>query len=81
MAISTFCLWSANFVVSQTFPMMDENPYLIDRFHHAFPFGIYAVFCLVSILFVAWWVPETKGQSLESIEQGWYEHPPTPRGR
>ncbi len=75
MAISTFCLWTANFVVSQTFPMMDENPYLIARFHHAFPFGIYAFFCLVSILFVAWCVPETRGQSLEAIEQRWYREP------
>ena len=25
LALSTFCLWTANFVVSQTFPMMNEN--------------------------------------------------------
>ena len=28
MAIATFCLWVANYVVSQTFPMMDESPRL-----------------------------------------------------
>ena len=52
MAIATVCLWMANFVVSQTFPMMDENAWLVDTFHHAFPFWLYAAFCVVTIVFV-----------------------------
>lgn len=71
LSICTFCLWAANWVVSQTFPMMNENAYLVDKFHHAFPFWVYAVLCLVSITFVAVWVPETKGKSLEQIERMW----------
>ena len=75
MGISTFCLWVANFVVSQTFPMMDEHPALVARFHHAFPFWLYALFCLVSVLFVIFCVPETKGKTLEVIETIWQREP------
>ncbi|MHB8902847.1 MAG: sugar porter family MFS transporter [Thermoguttaceae bacterium] len=71
MAIATFCLWVANFVVSQTFPMMDENPWLVDRFNHGFPFFIYAAFCAVLAVFMIAVVPETKGKTLEEIERGW----------
>ena len=71
MAIATVCLWVANFVVIQTFPMMDENPWLVERFHHAFPFWLYAAFCVVSVVFVWRFVPETKGKTLEEIERSW----------
>ena len=71
MAIATFCLWVANFVVSQTFPMMNENPWLIEHFNHGFPFFIYAAFCAVLTLFMIAVVPETKGKTLEEIEKSW----------
>ena len=71
MAIATVCLWVANFVVSQTFPMMDENEWLLARFNHGFPFFIYAGFCVVLVIFVIVAVPETKGRSLEEIEGMW----------
>lgn len=71
MAIATLCLWAANFVVSQTFPMMDENQWLVERFNHGFPFFIYAGFCAVLALFMIAVVPETKGKTLEEIEKSW----------
>jgi SP family xylose:H+ symportor-like MFS transporter len=71
MAIATVCLWAANFVVTQTFTFMDENPWLVNRFNHGFPFWIYAVFCAMSVVFVWRWVPETKGRTLEEIERDW----------
>jgi MFS transporter, SP family, xylose:H+ symportor len=71
MAIATVCLWVANYFVTQTFKMMDESPRLVDRFHHGFPFWIYAFFCAVTIVFVWFFVPETKGKTLEEIERGW----------
>ncbi len=71
MAIATVCLWVANFIVTQTFTMMDEDRWLVATFHHAFPFAIYAFFCLVQFVFVLVWVPETKGKTLEEIERGW----------
>ena len=71
MAIATVCLWVANFVVTQTFTMMDESPWLKDRFHGGFPFWVYAAMCAASLLFVWRCVPETKGKSLEEIERSW----------
>jgi SP family xylose:H+ symportor-like MFS transporter len=71
LSVATFFLWSANFIVSQTFPMMDENPSLIAQFNHGFPFYVYSVFCLALVLTVWKGVPETKGHSLEEIEKFW----------
>jgi hypothetical protein len=71
LGLATFCLWTANFIVSQTFPMMDDNPWLVAKFNHAFPFYVYAAFCGVLVIVVARWVPETKGKTLEEIERGW----------
>lgn len=71
MAIATVCLWTANLAISQTFPMLDKNEWLIATFRHAFPFWLYGAFCLVAIVFVIGWVPETKGRTLEQIEKTW----------
>ena len=71
LSVATFCLWWANFIVSQTFPMLDENPWLISRFNHGFPFYIYAGFCLILVLVVWKFIPETKGRTLEEIEKFW----------
>ncbi len=71
MGIATLCLWLANTIVSQTFPMMDENKLLVDKFHHGFPFFLYGVMCIVMIIFVIKLVPETKGKTLEYIEKMW----------
>ena len=75
MSIATFGLWVANFIVSQTFPMLDAHPWLVRMFRHAFPFWLYAFFCAVSIVFVWRFVPETKGQTLEAIERMWQSRP------
>ena len=74
LSVATFSLWTANFIVSQTFPMMDENKWLIDNFNHAFPFYVYGAFCVVLVFLVIRYVPETKGRSLEDIEQEWIRH-------
>ncbi|KPK40318.1 MAG: MFS transporter [Phycisphaerae bacterium SG8_4] len=71
MAIATVCLWVANYVISQTFPMMDENEWLLEKFHRAFPFWLYGAFCAVLLVFVWRFVPETKGKTLEQIEKHW----------
>ena len=73
MAIATICLWIANYIVSQTFPMMDENPWLLATFHRALPFWLYGLFCAMLLLFVWLFVPETKGKTLEQIERHWLQ--------
>ncbi|MCP4383602.1 MAG: sugar porter family MFS transporter [Hyphomicrobiales bacterium] len=68
MGVAATSNWLANFVVSQTFPMMDGNAWLVDRFNHAFPFLLYAAFGLLGMAFVYRFIPETRGHSLEKIE-------------
>jgi SP family xylose:H+ symportor-like MFS transporter len=71
MAMATIALWITNFVVSQTFPPLDQSPWLIQHFHHGFPFLVYAFFCFIGSWFVATRFPETKGRTLEEIEEWW----------
>ncbi|MHC4180401.1 MAG: sugar porter family MFS transporter, partial [Planctomycetota bacterium] len=71
MAIATVCLWLANYVVTQTFTIMERNQWLVERFHRGFPYWVYAAFCAVSVLFVWRLLPETKGKTLEEIERSW----------
>jgi SP family xylose:H+ symportor-like MFS transporter len=72
MAAATVCLWASNFLVSQTFPMMDKNEALVEQFNHGFPFLIYGGVAVVAALFVAIFIPETKGKSLEEFENELY---------
>jgi sugar porter (SP) family MFS transporter len=70
LGIAVGCLWLADFLVTQTFPMLDGNRWLLEHFRHAFPFYLYAGCCAV-LLAVMRSVPETKGRSLEEIERAW----------
>jgi len=58
LGIAAAAQWIANFVVTITFPPLAALSLPIT-------YGIYALFALLSILFVARFVPETKGVSLE----------------
>lgn len=71
MSVATILLWGANFVVSWTFPMLDENRWLVAAFHHAAPFWLYGSLCVVAVVFLVLFVPETKGRTLEEIERHW----------
>jgi len=68
ISLATVFLWSANWLVSQTFPMLNESPVLVEKFHHGFTFWIYGLMCLILFIFIYRLVPETKGKSLEEIE-------------
>jgi sugar porter (SP) family MFS transporter len=72
LGLATFFLWTADYAVTQTFPMMDaKDSWFVKHFNHAFPFYIYAMFCVVLIIVVRRFLPETKGRSLEDIEHSW----------
>ena len=71
MAVAAIFLWVANYFVSQTFPMMNENAWLMEKFNRAFPFWVYGGMCVVLVIFVLLFVPETKGKTLEEIEKHW----------
>jgi len=79
LGLATFFLWLADYAVTQTFPMMDaKDSWFVQRFNHAFPFYIYAGFCLALIVVLWRLVPETKGRSLEEIERSWTARSPRP---
>jgi sugar porter (SP) family MFS transporter len=75
LAVATLGLWTANFLVSQTFPMISETRFLTAHFRHAFPFFLYAAFCFVESLFVWMYIPETRNRSLEEIASSWASPP------
>ena len=70
LGLATFWMWMANYAVTQTFNIMDQNAWLVARFKHGFPFYLYAGFCCI-LLGMMMLVPETKGKSLEQIESIW----------
>jgi SP family xylose:H+ symportor-like MFS transporter len=63
--------WIANYLVSWSFPILDENSYLVDHFKHGFAYWIYGVMSILAALFVWRIVPETKGRSLEQMQSLW----------
>jgi SP family arabinose:H+ symporter-like MFS transporter len=63
MSVATFVLWSANFLVSMSFP------WLLANLDGALTFVLYAVMCAITFLFVWRSVPETKGKTLEELEK------------
>ncbi len=69
MALAVACQWASGFVVTQTFPMLSKNAWLNENFNGAFSFWLYACMTLVALWFVIRYVPETKGVSLEKMEQ------------
>ena len=72
LGLATFFLWTADYAVTQSFPLMDaKGSWFVAHFNHAFPFYVYAFFCLV-LFGVMFFVPETKGKSLEQIERFWH---------
>lgn len=71
MSIAVAAQWISNFLVSLSFPMMNENPYLLEKFNGGFPFWVYGILCLGSIAFGILVIPETKGKTLEEMEALW----------
>jgi len=71
MAIAVAAVWIANYIVSWTFPMMDKNSLLIEKFNHGFAYWIYGIMGVLAMIFVWKFVPETKGKSLEEMEGLW----------
>jgi SP family xylose:H+ symportor-like MFS transporter len=71
LSIAVAAQWIANWVVSLTFPMMNENKALVANFHNGFSYWVYGVMGILSALFMWKLVPETKGKTLEQIEGLW----------
>jgi SP family xylose:H+ symportor-like MFS transporter len=71
MAVAVATQWVANYLVSWSFPIMNDNPTLVEKFNHGFAYWIYAVMAAIAAWFVWKLVPETKGRTLEELEKLW----------
>lgn len=63
MAISTFFLWVACFLLTYTFPILNE------AVGASGTFWLYGLICLGGFLFIRAKLPETKGKTLEELEK------------
>ena len=72
MAVAVVAQWAANYLVSWTFPILNDNPYLLNTFHHGFAYWIYGVMSVLAALFMWKLVPETKGRTLEQMQALWH---------
>jgi SP family xylose:H+ symportor-like MFS transporter len=71
MSIAVAAQWIANLAVSWTFPMMNESSALTRLFNHGFSYWIYGLMGFIAAFLVLKLVPETKGKTLEEIQQIW----------
>ncbi len=62
LAVAGFAQWVANFLVTQSFPVLANTSL-------GLAYGLYAFFALASFFFVLKWVPETKGVELEDMRE------------
>lgn len=71
LSIAVAAQWIANWVVSLTFPIMNDNVWLTEKFNHGFSYWIYGIMGILSAVFMWKFVPETKGKTLEEMEKLW----------
>lgn len=62
MALATFTLWIACFILTYTFPLLNKS------LGASGTFWVYAGVCILGFLFILRKLPETKGKTLEMIE-------------
>ena len=65
MSVAIFFLWLSVYLVSQTFPM------LLESIGSAYTFWIYMITSVMAFIFIWKVVPETKGKTLEQIQEMW----------
>jgi len=63
MAVATFSLWTACFVLTYTFPLLNTGLGAYGTF------WLYGIICILGFIFIKKMLPETKGKSLEEIEK------------
>ncbi|MFV2047874.1 MULTISPECIES: D-xylose transporter XylE [Metabacillus] len=64
VAIAVAAQWAANYFISSTYPMMME-------YSGGLTYGFYGLMSILSAIFVWKFVPETKGRTLEDMENIW----------
>ncbi len=70
MGVAAFVLYGCGFISTYTFPMLEG--FFEDRFDStAGVFVVFAVICILGVIFMYKMVPETKGKTLEQIANSW----------
>jgi SP family arabinose:H+ symporter-like MFS transporter len=67
MSIATTALWLVGYLGNQLFPIMQQ------RLGSDGTFWLFSGGALLTVVLVAWLIPETKGRSLEEITKLWTE--------
>lgn len=73
LAMAVAAQWISNLIVSWTFPLLNDSTSLTEKFNHGFAYWIYGFFGVLAAWFMWKFVPETKGRSLETMEELWAE--------
>ncbi len=63
MSVAIVAIWASCFLVSLAFPV------ILNRFGGAAAFSIFGAMCILLLAFVLLRIPETRGRSLEELEQ------------
>ena len=71
LAIAVAAQWASNYLVSATFPIMNNNTYLTETFNNGFAYWIYGLMSILAGYFVWKFIPETKGKKLEDMDTLW----------
>lgn len=71
LALAVAAQWIANYLVSWSFPILNNNPTLVANFNHGFPYWVYGFMAVLAALFTWKFIPETKGRTLEELESFW----------
>ncbi|TXD81972.1 sugar porter family MFS transporter [Subsaximicrobium wynnwilliamsii] len=72
MSVAVAAQWAANFVVSQSFPIVTESEVNNNAFWNgSLPYFIFIGFIIFIVVFTYKFIPETKGRSLEELEDIW----------
>lgn len=65
MSVATVAIWASDFLVTATFLTLVEHLGMTGSFR------LFAVLSLAAFIFSYWMVPETRGRTLEEIENSW----------
>ncbi len=72
MSVAVAVQWGANYVVSQLFPVVTGSDLNNNEFWNgSLPYFIFIIFILFIMFFTYRFIPETKGKSLEELEEIW----------
>ena len=63
MSVATFALWTACFILTYSFPILNQ------MLEASGTFLLYGFICVIGFWFILNELPETKGKSLEEIEK------------